>query len=77
MNLPKKYLLNRKIHKASICKKRFQNYLKKTKKNNNNKCRIFSQRWFFVFAHLYSKDTIFYCASILSTWAISSFLILL
>ena len=32
MNLPKKYLLNRKIHKASICKKKFQNYLKKKKK---------------------------------------------
>jgi len=31
MNLPKKYLLNRKIHKASICKKRFQNYFKKKK----------------------------------------------
>lgn len=40
MNLPKKYLLNRKIHKASICKKRFQNYLKKKKKKQQQMSNI-------------------------------------
>ena len=41
MNLPKKYLLNRKIHKASICKKRFQNYLKKKKTTTTTNVEYF------------------------------------